>query len=71
MRSVQKDVKTPSTRLPTGKRQASEASRERVAVARAIKAAIARIALYDPAMAEMLTSEIRSGQRFAHIPKGR
>lgn len=71
MRSVQKDVKTPSTRLPTGKRQVSEGSRERAAVARAIKAAIKRIALYDPELAEMLKAEIRSGHLFAHIPKGK
>jgi hypothetical protein len=57
--------------LPTGKRQVSEGSRERAAVARAIKAAIKRIALYDPELAEMLKAEIRSGHLFAHIPKGK
>ena len=66
-----KAVRTgPSTGLPSRKRQVSETSRERSAVARAIKAALKRIARYDPELAEVLESEIRTGQLLAYIKKG-
>ena len=69
---MQKGVKTgPSTDPPTRKRQVSEASRERAAVNRAIKDAIKRIGLHDPELAEMLKTEIRRAQLFAHVPKGK
>jgi hypothetical protein len=57
--------------LPTRKRQPSETSRERSAVTRAIGAAIKRIALHDPELAQLLKSEIRTGQLLAYIRKGK
>jgi hypothetical protein len=60
-----------STGPPSRKRQVSEASRERSAVARAIKAAIKRIARYDPELAEVLESEIRTGELLAYVRKGK
>jgi hypothetical protein len=67
-----KAVRTgPSTGLPSRKRQVSETSRERSAVARAIKAALKRIARYDSELAEVLESEIRTGPLLAYIKKGK
>jgi len=57
--------------LQTRKREVSKMSRERSAVSRAIKAAIERIALHDPELAELLKSEIRTGQLLAYIRKGK
>ena len=58
-----KAVKTGHTAgLPDSKRQSSETSRERSAVTRAIGAAIKRIALDDPELAQPLKCEIRIGQ---------
>jgi hypothetical protein len=69
---AQKAARTgSSTALSSRRRQASETSRERSAVARAIKAAIKRIARYDPELAEVLESEIKTGQFLAHIRKGK
>jgi len=61
----------PSAGLSTRKRQISEASRERSRVARAIKAAIKRIASHDAELAELLKSEIRTGELLAYIGKGK
>ena len=60
-------------RSSRGKRgpRATVASEERARIARAIADAIHQISLYDPALAEQLTSEIKSGKVFAHIPKVR
>ena len=55
--------------LPTRKRQSSETLRERSAVTRAIGTAIKRIALHDPELAELLKSEIRTGQLLAYTKK--
>ena len=60
-----------SARLPTRKQQISDESRERSAVSRAIQAAIKRIALHDPELAELLRSEIRTGELLAYIRKAK
>ena len=61
----------PLAGAPTRKRQISEASRERSRVARAINAAIKRIALHDPELAEFLKSEIRTGELLAYVRIGK
>jgi hypothetical protein len=67
-----KTVKTGHpTGPPTRKRQISETARERSRVARAIKTAIKRIARHDPELAEVLKSEIRTGELLAYIRKGK
>ena len=43
-------------------------TRERKAVARAIKAAIKQIAQYDQELAETLKAEIKSGRTLSHVP---
>jgi len=47
----------------------ARAKREQAMVSKAIKAAIRQIAIYDPALADTLTAEIKSGKVFAHGPK--
>jgi hypothetical protein len=54
--------------LAAGDDGARDEARERKAVARAIKAAIKQIALYDPELAETLKAEIKSGKTLSHIP---
>jgi hypothetical protein len=51
-----------------GKDETPDSTKERKAVARAIKSAIRQIALYDPELAEILKAEIRSGKTLSHIP---